>query len=124
MFLFPPPTAGPAQCHQPARPAQHPAGQTLPPVLGPCIYYVKVNPSPHGVRPNGVFLSTAGGGGAAGQFHRGAASGSVRALLLLQHAAVAAVLAAELPDRTGEAAEPREAAAGVGVTSEATGSSR
>lgn len=64
----------------------------------------------------------AGGGDSAGQFHRGPAAGSERALLLLL-VFIAAQLAAQLPDRTGEAAQLREAAAGAGLPAETAGSS-
>lgn len=64
----------------------------------------------------------AGGGGPAGQLHRGPAAGPERALLLVL-VAVAPVVTAQLADRAGEAAQPGEAAAGAGLPAEAAGRS-
>lgn len=64
----------------------------------------------------------AGGGGPAGQLHRRPAAGPERALLLVL-VAVAPVVAAQLTDRAGEAAQPGEAATGAGLPAEAAGRS-
>lgn len=130
-------TAGPEQCVQSASPTQHSAGKMRGETMrgrnmiwdadwDRQMIICKTTPGVmcliSSICPAALVVSLPGGGSSAGQFHRGPAAGPERALLLL-HVFIAADLAAQLADWTGEAAQPGEAAAGAGIPAEAAGSS-